>query len=139
MSLDLSKYRAVFIEEATEHLCDMSAALLDLEKNAQNADAIDVVFRMAHGIKGMAASLDYQSITDVAHRLEDRMMEIRAAGSASGGELGVLFQGHDVLESMLAFVRESGEAPPADDPRVAELGAALEAGEAHLKKKVLKP
>jgi len=139
MNLDLSKYRAVFIEEATEHLSEMSAALLELEKNPQNPDAIDVVFRMAHGIKGMAASLEYQRITDVAHRLEDRMMAIREAGAASGGELGVLFQGLDALESLLAVVRESGEAPSGDDPRVADFAAALEAGEAPLKKKVQNP
>ena len=44
-------------------------------------EAIDIVFRMAHSIKGMAASLDYTAIAELAHRLEDRMQAIRERGS----------------------------------------------------------
>jgi hypothetical protein len=89
----------------------------------------------------MAASLEYQSITEVSHRLEDRMMAVRAAGVAGGAELAVLFHGLDVLESMVAVVRETGEAPPTDDPRVAGFGAvdAARSSEDPLKKKALSP
>jgi len=117
MSLDLAKYRIVFVEEATEHLSEMSSALLELEKDATNAEAIDLIFRMAHGIKGMAASLEYGSITDVSHRLEDRMTAIRASGSVTAGdEVALLFRGLETLEAMLEVVRETGEAPPPDFP-----------------------
>jgi two-component system chemotaxis sensor kinase CheA len=117
MSLDLAKYRTVFIEEATEHLSEMSSALLDLEKDASNVEAMDLVFRMAHGIKGMAASLEYGSITEVSHRLEDRMMTVRAAGRvAAGEEVALLFSGLETLEAMVAVVRETGEPPPPDFP-----------------------
>jgi two-component system chemotaxis sensor kinase CheA len=117
MSLDLSKYRTVFIEEATEHLSEMSSALLELEKEATNAEAIDLIFRMAHGIKGMAASLEYAPISEVAHRLEDRMAAIREAGAAQAGdEMALLFRGLETLEAMVAVVRETGEPPPVDFP-----------------------
>ena len=85
MSLDLTKYRTVFIEEATEHLSEMSNALLELEKEVTDAEAIDLIFRMAHGIKGMAASLEYVPITEVAHHLEDRVSAIRDAGAVRAG------------------------------------------------------
>lgn len=143
--MDLSKYRTVFIEEATEHLSEMSTALLELEKDATNADAIDLIFRMAHGIKGMAASLEYASITDVAHRLEDRMMAIRASGAAApGDELALLFRGLDALEAMVAVVRETGETPPADFPAAvafldAHAGLLATAPADVSKKKVLNP
>jgi two-component system chemotaxis sensor kinase CheA len=115
MSLDLTKYRTVFIEEATEHLSELSSALLELEKEATNAEAIDLIFRMAHGIKGMAASLEYAPITEVAHSLEDRMAAIRDAGGAQAGdEMALLFRGLETLEAMLGVVRETGESPPAD-------------------------
>jgi two-component system, chemotaxis family, sensor kinase CheA len=119
--LDMAKYRDVFLEEATEHLAEMSHALLDLEKDPMRAEAIDVLFRMAHSIKGMAASLEYQSIADVAHRLEDRMQEIRAAARAD--DLALLFRGLEGLEAMVAMVRETGKAPPPN----AELARALAA------------
>jgi len=143
--LDLSKYRTVFIEEATEHLSEMSTALLDLEKDVTNADAIDLIFRMAHGIKGMAASLEYASITEVAHRLEDRMMGIRAAGAASpGDEMSLLFRGLEALEAMVGVVRDTGEAPAPDfAPAVAFLeahaGLVATAGVEASKKKALNP
>ena len=78
--MDMAKYRQVFIEESTEHLAEMSSALLNLEKNLADGEAIDLIFRMAHSIKGMAASLEYDSITQVSHGLEDRMQEVRQSG-----------------------------------------------------------
>ena len=85
--MDMAKYRDVFLEEATEHLAEMSRALLELEKDASRADPIDVIFRMAHSIKGMAASLDYESVTEVAHAMEDRMQRVREAGRVEDDEL----------------------------------------------------
>ena len=119
--MDMAKYRQVFLEEATEHLAEMSCALLELEKDATRVDAIDVLFRMAHSIKGMAASLEYDSITEVSHQLEDRMQEIRTAGCIRGSDaLALLFRGLEGLERMVAVVRETGEPPPRD-PVLAEL------------------
>jgi len=117
--VDLAKYRDLFLEEATEHLAEMSRALLELEKDATAEDAIDCVFRMAHSIKGMAASLSFEATTGLAHRLEDRMQACREAGRVGPQELGFLFQGLDGLERMLLAVRETGAEPvvtPDPDP-----------------------
>jgi two-component system chemotaxis sensor kinase CheA len=111
----MAKYRDVFLEEATDHLAEMSGALLDLEKDPACVEAIDLVFRMAHSIKGMAASLEYESIAEVAHYLEDRMQEIRAAARLGTLEdIGLLFRGLEGLERMVMVVRETGEPPPHD-------------------------
>jgi two-component system chemotaxis sensor kinase CheA len=120
--MDMAKYRQVFLEESTEHLAEMSSALLELEKNLADGEAIDLVFRMAHSIKGMAASLEYDSVTQVSHALEDRMQEIRQAGCvADSDELGVLFRGLEGLESMVAVLRDTGEVPPPDPTLAAVL------------------
>ena len=127
MAVDMAKYRQVFLEEATEHLAEMSQALLELEKDAAGAGAIDVMFRMAHSIKGMAASLGYDSIADVSHRFEDRMQEIRSEGNVGGPEgLALLFQGLEGLERMVAAVRETGEPPPADQKLLELLATSTE-------------
>jgi len=121
--VDLAKYRALFLEETTEHLAEMSRALLDLEKDPAATEAIETVFRMAHSIKSMAASLDYTSVSELSHRLEDRMESVRAEGRVQDPEvLGLLFRGLEGLERMVGAVRETGE-PPAGDPA---LLAALE-------------
>ena len=127
MALDLAKYRALFLEEATEHLAEMSSALLALEKDLGAAEPIDVAFRMAHSIKSMAASLGYDSITELAHALEDRMEGARSAGRVSGpDELKPLFHGLEGLETMVAAVRETGEAPPSEEELVERLRARAE-------------
>jgi two-component system chemotaxis sensor kinase CheA len=116
--VDLAKYRALFLEEATEHLAEMSRALLDLEKDPATGEAIELVFRMAHSIKSMAASLEYSAIADLSHRLEDRMEVVRSAGRVDGAEdLGLLFRGLEGLERMVGIVRDTGE-PPAGDPEL---------------------
>jgi two-component system chemotaxis sensor kinase CheA len=118
----MSRYRDVFLEEATEHLEEMSRALLELEKDPTRAEAIDVLFRMAHSIKGMAASLGYDSISEVAHRLEDRMQEARSAGAVRGPQgFAPLFRGLEGLERMIQVVRDTGEAPPPDPGLAAAL------------------
>lgn len=120
--MDMAKYRDVFLEEATEHLEEMSRALLELEKDPARAESVDVLFRMAHSIKGMAASLEYASITEVAHRLEDRMQAVRSGEvqlDATG--VAVFFRGLEGLERMVDTVRRTGEPPPPD----LELAAAL--------------
>jgi two-component system chemotaxis sensor kinase CheA len=113
VAFDIAKYRALFLEEGGEHLAEMSSALLSLEKDAGCVEAIDVIFRMAHSIKSMAASLGYDSISEVSHRLEDRMERIRSAARvADAQELRVLFLGLEALEQMVEVVRATGEAPP---------------------------
>ncbi len=128
--MDLAKYRNIFIEESAEHFAEMSGALLALEKDPACGDAIDLVFRMAHSIKGMAASLGYESIAEVAHRLEDRMQAVRSAGRVGSVELSRLFRGLEALEAMLVVVKDGGEPPAADPVVVAELSSPSEAGPA---------
>ncbi|HEU4428582.1 MAG TPA: Hpt domain-containing protein [Myxococcota bacterium] len=122
--MDLAKYRALFLEEATEHLAELSRALLALEKNAADVDAIDLAFRMAHSIKGMAASLDYQGIAELSHKLEDLLASQRAAGAVDAAANARLFRGLEGLERMVAALRASGEPPPADPALIAELSGA---------------
>jgi len=125
--VDLAKYRTIFIEESAEHCAEMSSALMELEKDAAAVEAIDVVFRMAHSIKGMAGSLGYDSITETAHLLEDRMQTIRDAGRVGEGEeLSLLFRGLAALEAMVEGVKETGEAPAADPDLLAALAVPAE-------------
>jgi two-component system chemotaxis sensor kinase CheA len=113
--LNLEKYRALFIEEATDHLGEMTRALAALERPAgpeAAPEAIDTLFRMAHSIKGMAASLDYLSISTLAHRLEDWLEPMRARGELRDDAFEALYLAVGALEQMVAAVAETGDAPP---------------------------
>jgi len=122
--VDLAKYRVLFLEEAAEHLAEMSRACLALEKEPANGEAIDLVFRLAHSIKGMAASLEYDAVTRVAHRLEDRMAEWRAQGRVDVPEgMRLLFHGLEGLERMVEGIRATGVSPPLDGALLEQLAA----------------
>ncbi len=109
----MAKYRALFLEEATEHLAEIGSALLELEKDAASVESIDVIFRMAHSIKSMAASVGYDSVMELSHALEDRMETIRTNGRIPPGDsLSVLFRGLEGLERMIEIVRDTDGAPP---------------------------
>src|SRR3954451_6432427 len=79
--MDVSKYRALFIEESREHLAEMSRLLVELETATARGPLIDEVFRHAHSIKSMAATMGYEPIATLAHRLEDVVGAHRATGS----------------------------------------------------------
>ncbi len=117
--MNLEKYKVLFVDEATDHLVEMSRALAILEGNASSedaAEAIDTLFRMAHSIKGMAASLDYDSISALSHQLEDWLEPARELGRVPADGLRLLFGSVRALEEMVTAVEESGESPaPRED------------------------
>ena len=121
--MDNAKYRTIFLEECADHLGELSSGLFALEKNPAEADALDLVFRMVHSIKGMAASLDYGGCADLAHTMEDRLGGYRSRGCIDDTDgLPLLFRGLSRLESMVEEVRAGGV--PTPDP---ELEAAFQA------------
>ena len=120
--MDPVKYRNLFLEEATEHLGEISRALLELEKDPRAGEPLDLVFRLVHSLKGMGASLGYDGVSDLAHRLEDRLGRWRARGGIDeAGGLPLLFRSLEGLERMVAAVRETGGAPPPEPELVAAL------------------
>lgn len=121
--MDLAKYRSLFLEEATEHLAEIGQALLTLEKDPRDGAALDIVFRMMHSMKGMGGSLGYDAVSELAHRLEDRLGAWRKGGGIDDGQgVATLFRGLESLERMVAVVRETGEPPPPDGALLALLG-----------------
>jgi len=116
MALDMAKYRRIFIEESTEHLAEISRALLELEKEMGSVEAIDTLFRMAHSIKSMAASLGYDSVAELSHRIEDRMEGVRGAGRIRNAEeLALFFRGLETLEAMVRAVAAEEPLPRVDE------------------------
>lgn len=75
--MDLSKYVELFLSEGREHVAQLNAALLELERVPESTGAIDEAFRAVHSIKGMAAAMGYAAVTDTAHELESLLDGIR--------------------------------------------------------------
>lgn len=83
----MSKYKTLFIEESREHLAELSRLLVALEASDDPEPLIDEIFRHAHSIKGMAASMGHDPIVKVAHRMEDVVGERRNSKAAFGAAI----------------------------------------------------
>ena len=130
--LDLSRYQTLFLEESREHCAEMSAALLELEKDCDSAESIDLLFRAAHSIKGMAASLGHDAVAELAHAMEDRMQSVREAGRVSGEDgTALLFRALLALEEMLEAIRSDRSPDAASELISALAGPAGQSSVAH--------
>ncbi|MBN2381642.1 Hpt domain-containing protein [bacterium] len=108
--MDMSKYKGMFIEESREHLKNINALVLDLEKAPDNKASINTLFREFHSIKGMAASMGYSPIMEMSHSLEDLLDIARKKEvSLSKSALSVIFAGTDALESMVEDIAADRE------------------------------
>ena len=108
--MDMSQYKDLFISEATEHVRSMNENIVSLEKNADDREKIDSLFRLAHSIKGMAASMGYDAIAQLAHSMEDLMERVRKKDiSFSGGVADLLLESADLLNVMLRDVEAGGQ------------------------------
>ncbi|MBI1922204.1 MAG: chemotaxis protein CheA [Geobacter sp.] len=105
--MDMAKYRELFVSETGEYLRSMGESIIALENDPGNREQIDALFRHAHSIKGMAASMEYHSIAELAHRMEDLMDRVRhGVFPFSPAIADLLLEGADTLESMLADVAQ---------------------------------
>src|SRR5512132_3638623 len=104
MPVDTSKYLGLFVAEASEHLSGLSSDLVRLEKGA-GPEAIDSLFRHAHSVKGMAASMGFEPIAALAHRAEDLADKVRGRPELMNAELAdLLLSATDRLQEMVQAV-----------------------------------
>jgi two-component system chemotaxis sensor kinase CheA len=107
--LDISQYLEIFIEESKEHLQSLNESLLELEKNTGNIELINEVFRVAHTLKGMSATMGYKRMQKLTHDMENVLSEIRNGNIEVQAELlDILFQCLDALEQYVDLIVESG-------------------------------
>ena len=107
--MDMSKYREMFLSEAKEHLRDMSRQLVLIEKDPSDREGIDALFREAHSIKGMAASMGYTRTAELAHHLEDLMDGFRKGGTVPAAAVDRMLAGIDLLDGLLEDVETDQE------------------------------
>ena len=77
--MDVSQYLEIFIDETKEHLQNLNEQLLIIEKEPDNTDTINEIFRAAHSLKGMAGTMGYKRMQKLTHQMENVFSEIRNA------------------------------------------------------------
>jgi len=102
MNDENSEYKEMFIEEAREHLTTLNQSLLDFEQNPEDEEALNKIFRAAHTIKGMAATLNYDSIQHLSHKTEDTLDLIRQHEiTVDSNVVDLIFDCFDGIEEMV--------------------------------------
>lgn len=107
--MDTSQYLDLFIDETKEHLQSLNEHVLVLEKEPDNADTINEIFRAAHTLKGMSGTMGFVRMQRLTHDLENVFSEIRNGNMKANEKLiDVLFRGLDALESYLDVISTEG-------------------------------
>ncbi|MGN1083504.1 MAG: Hpt domain-containing protein, partial [Lachnospiraceae bacterium] len=108
--MDVSQYLEIFIDETKEHLQSLNEQILILEREPENVDTINEIFRAAHSLKGMAGTMGYKRMQRLTHDMENVFSEIRNGKMKASAKLvDVLFKGLDALEQYLDVIVNSGD------------------------------
>lgn len=103
--MDYEKFREMFLEEASDHLRLMVDQLLKLDSDPHDGEAIDSLFREAHSIKGMAATMEFHETAKLAHHLEDRLDHCRRMKAILKPEIDFCLEATDLFELLLDDIR----------------------------------
>ncbi len=147
--MELNEYLPMFLAESREHLQELNLAVVRIEETPDDATTIDEIFRIAHSLKGMSATMGFSHVAALTHAMEDLFEVLRIRrGGLEREAIDVLLECLDTLsaafedieadgaekleegplvERLHALVRSQSEeqqAPPAAAPSAAELAQA---------------
>ena len=128
--MDTSQYMNMFLEESMDNLQTLNEALLELEQNPDNMDKLNEIFRVAHTIKGMAATMGFTDVAELTHKMEDVLSEFRDGKlSVTQEVVTVLFDCLDTLEKMISLIEDGSDEKVAIEPIMDKLHKIAEFGE----------
>ncbi len=108
--MDMSQYLEIFIDESKEHLQTINEQLLELEKSPEDISIVNEIFRSAHTLKGMSATMGFEDLASLTHQMENVLDGIRNHKITVTPEiLDVVFRAVDNLEAMINSIAEGGD------------------------------
>ncbi|QFT88887.1 Chemotaxis protein CheA [Bacillus sp. THAF10] len=128
--MDLNQYLDVFLEESKEHLQEINNKLVELEKFPGNLELVNDIFRSAHTLKGMSATMGYEDLAALTHQMENVLDLIRNSKLTVTSDLiDVIFQSVELLEEMVLSISQGGDGKK-DVKEVVSLLVKIEKGDA---------
>ena len=116
-----------FITESEESITQLNNALLELESNPDDDDAIDDIFRQAHTLKGNFGAMGFENASTVAHAVEDLLDAVRQDEiEVTPARMDLVFDGMDEILDILHDIEEHGESQRDPTGLVTEIRAAAE-------------
>ena len=129
--MDVSQYLDIFIDETNGHIQELSDNIMLLEKEPENKDCVNEIFRAAHSLKGMAGTMGFKKMQHLTHDMENVFSEVRNDNIKVNSTLiDILFQCLDAIEAYLETVKAtSGEGDEANEHLIKMLNDFLEGGD----------
>ncbi|MBF8436688.1 chemotaxis protein CheA [Halanaerobiaceae bacterium Z-7014] len=104
------QYLQMFFDESDEYIQVLNENILALEQDPDDKDVINSIFRAAHSLKGMAATMGFDRLTSLTHKLENALDKIRNDELKLDTEMiDSLFAGLDLITSIVNDIKDSGE------------------------------
>lgn len=108
--METTQYLDIFIDESMEHLDVLYQQLLALEKDPKEKQIIEEIFRAAHTLKGMAATMEFDDLAGLTHKLENIFDGIRDDKIAVQPDMmDTLFHTVDHLNAMVEDIANGGD------------------------------
>lgn len=108
--MEKNQYLDMFIDESNEHLQAINENLLQLEKNPEDLSIVNEIFRSAHTLKGMSATMGYEDLANLTHQMENVLDSIRNEVIFPTSDLiDIVFESVDHLEAMVRDIAAGGD------------------------------
>ena len=108
-----NNYREMYVSEALEHVDTINEALLKLEEEPNVKEHVDLIFRSAHTVKGMAATMGYDQTKDLCKHIENIFDKIRKGESKVTQNLAsALFKCLDLLQQLISDEKKQVDLAP---------------------------
>lgn len=108
--MDLNQYLSMFIDEANDHLQALNEHMLELENQPDDVGIVQVIFRSAHTLKGMSATMGFEDLASLTHQMENVLDLVRNQQLAMDSFIfDTLFRSLDALEAMVSDITNGGE------------------------------
>ncbi len=102
-------YLNVFLEESKENIQELNDLLLELEKDKSNLEIINDIFRVIHTLKGMAGTMEFDTLAKFSHKLENVLDSLRNKKIDLADDLmDFLFNASDALEESISDIAQGG-------------------------------
>lgn len=108
--MENNQYLEVFIDESKEHLQAMNDQLLELEKNPAELSIVQEIFRSAHTLKGMSATMGFEDLANLTHKMENVLDAVRNEKiQVDSNMLDIVFEAVEYLEEIIFDIAEGGD------------------------------
>ena len=108
--MDMNQYLTMFIDESNDHLQSLNENMLQLESNPDDIGIVQIIFRSAHTLKGMAATMGYEDLASLTHQMENVLDLVRNEKLKMQDFIfDTLFKSLDALESMVQDITNGGD------------------------------